>query len=232
MKGTINQLIRQAENKSIEDTLGFLSSNFPNQVVFSSSLGQEDQAITHMIATTNLPIEIFMLDTGRHFQETYDVLSRTRKKYNLEIKSYFPQASDIENLLNTKGPNSFFDSVENRKECCFLRKVKPLKIALNGKKIWVTGLRASQSENRETMQLFEYDEGFDIIKYNPLIHWSFEELNEYLDKNKVPQNSLHKKNFPSIGCAPCTRAIMEGEDIRAGRWYWENSQKECGLHSH
>lgn len=231
MEGTIRQLNKQAEDKSIEETLRFLASNYPTQVVFSSSLGQEDQAITHIIANNDIDIKFFMLDTGRHFQETYDVLSRTQKKYKLKIQSYFPDNRDVEKLLNEKGPNSFFKSVENRKECCSIRKVEPLKRALFGNRIWITGLRAEQSENRKKMQDFEYDPAFNIIKYNPLIHWTYDELNAFLAKNKVPQNSLHKKGFPSIGCAPCTRAIIEGEDIRAGRWYWESSKKECGLHT-
>jgi phosphoadenosine phosphosulfate reductase len=133
-------------------------------------------------------------------------------------------------LLQEKGPNSFFESVDNRKECCYIRKVAPLTKALKGNAVWITGLRAEQSENRNDLQFFEYDEKFEIIKFNPLLKWTLEEVQKYIDENNVPQNALHKKGFVSIGCAPCTRAIAPGEDIRAGRWSWESSHKECGLH--
>jgi phosphoadenosine phosphosulfate reductase len=200
-------------------------------VVFSTSFGQEDQVITDFIGQNQLPITVFTLDTGRLFQETYDVFHKTVKKYKTEIKTYFPDTAEVEALLNQKGPNSFYDSVENRKECCFIRKVAPLTKALKGNAIWITGLRAEQSENRSDLNFFEYDAHFDIIKFNPLLKWTLQEIEEYLEKNNVPQNSLHKQGFVSIGCAPCTRAILPGEDIRAGRWSWESSHKECGLHS-
>jgi phosphoadenosine phosphosulfate reductase len=227
---TVDSLLEKTKGFSIEETLSFLANEYKNKVVFSTSFGQEDQVITALIAKNNLPITIFTLDTGRLFQETYDVFHRTVKKYKVAIQTYFPEASQVENLLNTKGPNSFYESVENRKECCFIRKVVPLTKALKGNSVWITGLRAEQSENRHDMQLFEYDEKFEIIKFNPLLKWSLEEVQKYIDDNNVPQNSLHKKGFVSIGCAPCTRAIAPGEDIRAGRWSWESSHKECGLH--
>jgi phosphoadenosine phosphosulfate reductase len=207
-----------------------LADEFKGKVVFSTSFGQEDQVITALIGKNNLPITIFTLDTGRLFQETYDVFHKTLKKYQIDIKTYFPETSAVEELLNQKGPNSFYESVENRKECCFIRKVAPLTKALKGNSIWITGLRAEQSENRNDLDLFEYDEKFDIIKFNPLLKWTLEEVQKYLDDNNVPQNALHKQGFVSIGCAPCTRAIVPGEDIRAGRWWWESSHKECGLH--
>ena len=215
---------------TIEETLSFLANEYQGKVIFSTSFGQEDQVITALIATNDLPITIFTLDTGRLFQETFDVFHKTLKKYKKEIKVYFPEASAVEKLLETKGPNSFYDSVENRKECCFIRKVAPLTIALKGYKIWITGLRAEQSENRNDLALFEYDAHFDIIKFNPLLKWTLKEVEDYLEKNNVPQNTLHKQGFVSIGCAPCTRAIAADEDIRAGRWWWESSHKECGLH--
>lgn len=227
---TVDSLLEKTKGFSIEETLSFLANEYKNKVVFSTSFGQEDQVITALIAKNNLPITIFTLDTGRLFQETYDVFHRTVKKYKVAIQTYFPEASQVENLLNTKGPNSFYESVENRKECCFIRKVVPLTKALKGNSVWITGLRAEQSENRHDMQLFEYDEKFEIIKFNPLLKWTLEEVQKYIDDNNVPQNSLHKKGFVSIGCAPCTRAIAPGEDIRAGRWSWESSHKECGLH--
>jgi len=226
----VNTLLEKTKEFSIKETLAFLANEYQGKVVFSTSFGQEDQVITALIAKDDLPITIFTLDTGRLFQETYDVFHKTLKKYKKEIKVYFPEASAVENLLETKGPNSFYDSVENRKECCFIRKVAPLTKALKGNSIWITGLRAEQSENRNSLDLFEYDAHFDIIKFNPLLKWTLEDVQKYIDDNNVPQNGLHKQGFVSIGCAPCTRAIAEGEGIRAGRWWWESSHKECGLH--
>ena len=223
-------LIEKTKNFSIEETLAFLANEYQDKVVFSTSFGQEDQVITALIAKNELPITIFTLDTGRLFQETYDVFHKTLKKYKIEIKTYFPEANAVEDLLNKKGPNSFYESVENRKECCFIRKVAPLTKALIGNEIWITGLRAEQSENRNDLAFFEYDAHFNIIKFNPLLKWTLEEVQEYIDTNNVPQNALHAQGFVSIGCAPCTRAILPGEDIRAGRWWWESSHKECGLH--
>ena len=223
-------LIEKTKNFSIEETLAFLANEYQDKVVFSTSFGQEDQVITALIAKNELPITIFTLDTGRLFQETYDVFHKTLKKYKIEIKTYFPEATAVEDLLNKKGPNSFYESVENRKECCFIRKVAPLTKALNGNEIWITGLRAEQSENRNDLAFFEYDAHFNIIKFNPLLKWTLEEVQQYIDTNNVPQNALHAQGFVSIGCAPCTRAILPGEDIRAGRWWWESSHKECGLH--
>lgn len=231
MSTTIVQvLIEKTKDLSIEETFTFLANEYKDKVVFSTSFGQEDQVITALIANNNTAIKIFTLDTGRLFQETYDVFQETIKKYKKHIAVYFPEAMDVENLLNQKGPNSFYGSVENRKECCFIRKVAPLTKALKGNSIWITGLRSEQSENRNDLHLFEYDAKFEIIKFNPLLKWTLKEVEDYLEKNNVPQNALHKQGFVSIGCAPCTRAITAGEDIRAGRWWWESSHKECGLH--
>jgi phosphoadenosine phosphosulfate reductase len=199
--------------------------------VFSTSFGQEDQAIAQAIALTNSPIEIFTLDTGRQFQESYELMDLTVKKYSLSIKTYFPSTPAVEKMVEEKGFNSFYTSVENRKECCFVRKMEPLSRAISGAKVWITGLRAEQSENRADMPILEWDENRQLFKINPLIDWSLEALEKYLVEHKIPQNPLHKKGFVSIGCAPCTRAIAEGEHPRAGRWWWENSQKECGLHA-
>ena len=226
----ITFLLEKTTNFSIEETLAFLADEYNGKVVFSTSFGQEDQVITDLIATNDLPITIFTLDTGRLFQETYDVFHKTLKKYNKEIKVCFPEASAVEKLLEEKGPNSFYESVENRKQCCFIRKVAPLTKALKGSTIWITGLRTEQSENRNDLAHFEYDAHFDIIKFNPLLKWTLAEVQKYIDDNNVPQNALHKQGFVSIGCAPCTRAITPDEDIRAGRWWWESSHKECGLH--
>ena len=204
----INTLLDKTKDLSLEETLSFLANEYPEKVIFSTSFGQEDQVITDFIFKNDIAIKVFTLDTGRLFQETYDVFHKTLKKYKKQIEVYFPEATAVENLLKEKGPNSFYDSVENRKECCFIRKVVPLRKALAGNAVWITGLRAEQSENRNDLQLFEYDGGFDIIKFNPLLKWTLEEVEDYLKEYNVPQNALHKKGFVSIGCAPCTRAIF------------------------
>ena len=201
------------------------------KMVFSTSFGQEDQAITFAIATQKLPIEIFTLDTGRQFQESYELIDLTVKKFDFNLKTYVPNTASVEALVAEKGFNSFYTSVENRKECCFIRKIEPLNRALQGADVWITGLRAEQSENRADMPMIEWDTQKNLYKINPLMDWSFEKLETYLAEHKIPQNPLHKKGFISIGCAPCTRAIAEGEHPRAGRWWWESSQKECGLHA-
>ena len=219
-------------NLPLEDRLSLLVSSYSKDVIaFSSSFGQEDQAITHAISTQKLPIKIFTLDTGRQFQESYELMDLTKKKYQFDLITYFPNLDKTEKLVREKGFNSFYSSVENRNECCFIRKMEPLARALEGVNIWITGLRAEQSENRAHMPIVEWDEARNLIKVNPIIDWSFEKLNAYLVEHKIPQNPLHKKGFISIGCAPCTRAIGPDEHPRAGRWWWENSQKECGLHA-
>lgn len=220
------------EGKSIIDSIKHLCELYPGKVAFTTSFGYEDQVVTDIIASNNLPVEIMTLDTGRLFQETYKVFSRTIEKYPIKIKTFYPQTDAIENMVSEKGPISFYESVENRKECCFIRKVEPLKRALSGKKVWITGLRSDQSTNRETMNAIHWEDGFNIIKYNPLHDWSLDDVKAHIKENFVPYNVLHDRGFVSIGCAPCTRAIQEGEDFRAGRWWWEdNSKKECGLHT-
>ncbi|MCG6188073.1 phosphoadenylyl-sulfate reductase [Maribellus maritimus] len=217
---------------SVIEKMRYLAETYTEKIVFTTSFGYEDQVITDYIFAHNFPIKVITLDTGRLFEETYKVYRSTVEKYKKPIKAYFPPAEKVEELLEKKGPFSFYESLENRKECCFIRKVIPLKRALNGNEIWITGLRASQSDNRSDMREFEWDEGNQIIKYNPLLEWSLEDVKVYVYKNHVPYNVLHDKGFVSIGCAPCTRAIRPGEDFRAGRWWWEqNSGKECGLHS-
>lgn len=211
--------------------LQWLSDHPDFHPVFSTSFGQEDQVITDLICRADLNIDLFTLDTGRLFQETYDLLDQTRRKYRRVIDVYYPRQESVEALLTEKGPNSFYESVENRQECCSIRKLEPLHRALEPYNIWITGLRAGQSANRQQMQLFQYDLKFNIIKFNPLLSWSLDEVEEYLNVYRVPQNKLHRQGYVSIGCAPCTRAIRPGEDIRAGRWWWESSKKECGLHA-
>lgn len=226
-----NNYNAQLSGKSIVEILHLLVENHPGKVVFTTSFGYEDQVITDMIFRNNLDIKVVSLDTGRLFPETYKVYNSTLEKYKKPILVYFPPTDKVEKLLNDKGPFSFYESLENRKECCYIRKVIPLKRALDGNHIWITGLRASQSENRSEMREFEWDNGNSIVKYNPLMEWSLDDVKTYVAENHVPYNILHDKGFVSIGCQPCTRAIQPGESFRAGRWWWEqNSGRECGLH--
>ena len=225
------EVIRKIEDSSLPEAIQLVAALFPGKVVFSSSLGQEDQVITDAIFKNNIDVRIFTLDTGRLFNETYELLDRTTARYKKDIKIYFPESADVEEFVTTKGINSFYESVENRKSCCFIRKVKPLNRALEGANVWITGLRAEQSENRHDMPMIEWSEEKQLYKFNPLIRWTYQEMMNYIEKFNVPYNRLHDKGFISIGCAPCTRAIEPGEDARAGRWWWESSQKECGLHS-
>jgi len=225
-------LNEELHGMTIVEKLGYLCGLYEWRIVFTTSFGYEDQVITDFIFGNNFPVEVVTLDTGRLFEETYKVYRSTLEKYKKPIKAYFPPTEKVEKLLAEKGPFSFYESLENRKECCYIRKVIPLKRALEGNEIWITGLRASQSENRSGMKEFEWDEGNNIIKFNPLLDWDLEDVTEYVRENNVPYNVLHDKGFVSIGCAPCTRAIQPGEDFRAGRWWWEyNSGKECGLHA-
>jgi len=231
MKMDLQQLEKELKNLSLEDRLAHIGKLYPaNKIAFSSSFGQEDQAITYAIAKENLGFRIFTLDTGRQFQESYELMDLTTKKYKISLETFFPNTSKVEELVQAKGFNSFYTSVENRKECCYIRKIEPLNRALIGTEVWITGLRAEQSDNRSNMPMFEWDESKQLLKFNPIIDWTFQQLENYLNINSIPQNTLHKKGFISIGCAPCTRAITEGEHPRAGRWWWEQSQKECGLH--
>ena len=194
-------------------------------------MGQEDQLIADVIYRKKIPIRVFTLDTGRLFNETYELIERTHARYKQKIEVFFPEASDVEEYIKNKGVNGFYESVENRKTCCNIRKVKPLARALKNMQVWITGLRSDQSANRKEMELIEVDEQFHLFKYNPLIHWSYQQIVDYLHEWNVPYNPLHDNGFISIGCQPCTRAISNGEDHRAGRWWWEVSQKECGLHN-
>ena len=224
------ELIQEIEGCSLPEAIAIVAELYPGKVVFSSSLGQEDQVITDAICKNKLGIDIFTLDTGRLFYETYELIEKTNARYTTKIKIYFPEAKDVEDFVFSKGINSFYESIENRKQCCHIRKVKPLNRALAGAKVWVTGLRAEQSGNRKEMPMIEWEEGRQLYKFNPLINWTSDEVNKYVKTFNVPYNVLQDKGFPSIGCSPCTRAIERGEDARAGRWWWEISKKECGLH--
>ncbi len=228
----LDKIQQQVEGKTIIETLKYLSQLFPDKVVFTTSLGIEDQVITDIIFTNNIPVHVVTLDTGRFFEETYKVMARTREKYGKAIKVFFPEAEDVEKLVTEKGPYSFYESVENRKECCHVRKVKPLQHALRGMECWITGIRADQSSGRQEMAFFENDEANGLIKYNPLLDWTLEDVKTYIKEHHVPYNVLHDKGYISIGCAPCTRAVKKGDDFRAGRWWWEDkSGRECGLHT-
>ncbi|MEN5231412.1 phosphoadenylyl-sulfate reductase [Sphingobacterium faecium] len=227
----INKIKELLSGKQGVELLQAITEHYPNQVVFSTSFGIEDQIITDWIGKSKVNIEVFTLDTGRLFKETYSLWSRTVERYALKINTYYPNTEQIQEFVSQKGPNAFYESVENRKSCCYIRKIEPLQRALRGAKIWITGIRAEQSANRHDMNYIEYDEVNDIIKIHPLFDWTFEMVNNYIKSERIPYNVLHDKGFPSIGCAPCTRAVQEGEDFRAGRWWWEDqSKKECGLH--
>jgi phosphoadenosine phosphosulfate reductase len=228
----LKELRVQLSGKSIEENLSRLVSLFPGQVIFTTSLGIEDQVITHKVFTNNLDIKVVTLDTGRLFPQTYDVLSNTMIRYDKGIHVYFPEYEAIEKMVTEKGPLSFYKSVENRKECCSLRKVVPLNRALTGMECWISGIRADQSDNRNHMDWLEYDDSKNLFKFYPLFDWSYEEVKNFVKENNVPYNTLHDKGYVSIGCEPCTRAVKPGEDFRAGRWWWEeDGRKECGLHA-
>lgn len=230
-KRIIDKWNNELSNSSPVDVISFFYNQFPCKVVLSTSLGLEDQALTEIVSSIDKEAPIFTLDTGRLFPETYDLLDRTCKKYGININIYFPDTKDIENMVNNKGVNLFYESVENRKLCCNLRKLVPLARAMEGYDVWITGLRKGQSVTRTNMKLVEWDENNSMLKINPLINWTEKDLMDYIETNNIPYNALHKKGFASIGCQPCTRAIEPGEDIRAGRWWWENPDtKECGLH--
>ena len=224
------ELEKEFENIPLKEALQLIAARFTGQVSFSTSFGMEDQVITHVIGKNKIPMTIFTLDTGRLFNETYEVWSSTENIFDLQIDPYYPDAAEIQNFVKERGINSMYLDVENRKECCRIRKIEPLKRALKGVAVWVTRVRAAPSANRQNFKLFEWDEAFQIIKFNPLLHWSDQDVADFIHQNNTPYNKLHDQGFLSIGCAPCTRAIQFGEDPRAGRWWWEDSKKECGLH--
>lgn len=218
--------------KEAEKTIDWALEKFGNRVALACSFGAEDMVLVDMIAKRDKNARIFLLDTGRLHQETYDLVDRARETYGIKFEVFFPQAASVEQLVCEKGTNSFYCSVEDRKECCYIRKVEPLRRALSTVDAWITGLRRSQAITRAGLEVVETDESHGgILKINPLADWSEEDVWAYIRENKVPYHKLHDQGFPSIGCAPCTRAIKPGEDVRAGRWWWENPEhKECGLH--
>jgi len=232
MKEQLTAIAEKIKDLDPVAALRYFAEAYKGKIVFSTSFGWEDQVITHMIFANDIPIDVFTLETGRLFPETYYVWNRTLEIYKKPILAYHPQAELLQDMVNAKGPNSFYESVDNRKQCCYIRKLEPLKRALEGNQLWVTGIRAEQSLNRHDMSNLEWDEQNQMIKFHPIFFWSLDEVKEYIKKNNIVYNTLHDKGFPSIGCAPCTRAVREGEDFRAGRWWWEDqSKKECGLHA-
>jgi phosphoadenosine phosphosulfate reductase len=228
----INAILTKASTDDVLANLLQLATLHPSTTIFSTSFSEEDQIISHFIFANALPIKVFTLDTGRLFPETYATWNSTLAKYNTPIAAYNPNGQALETMITAKGPNSFYESIENRKDCCHIRKVVPLQRALAGNEVWITGIRAAHSPERKDMPMVEWDDSNQIIKYHPLLHWSHEAVKNFITSNQIPYNPLHDKGFVSIGCAPCTRAIKPGEDFRAGRWWWEDSgsQKECGLH--
>jgi len=224
-------ILNRFDSASIEDNIRYLIGELGEEGVFSTSFGLEDQAITHIISSAHLPVSFFTLDTGRLFPETYSTWSSTLARYSINIEAYYPDAEKLQSWVTENGPNAFYLSVENRKSCCYIRKVEPLQRALKGKKFWITGIRAEQSPERHGMPILEWDPAHQLIKYHPILHWTDHDVKTFISEHTIPYNPLHDKGFVSIGCAPCTRPIREGEDFRAGRWWWEDdSKKECGLH--
>jgi len=215
----------------LDARIAYAARAIEGRIAFSTSLGIEDQAILHAIATAGAKIDVFTLDTGRHFPETLDTIERSERRYGLKIHVMAPDTRDLEGLVARDGINGFRLSIDARKACCDVRKVRPLHRALAGAAGWLAGLRRGQSGGRQSVSFAEFDAGLGLIKLNPLADWSLDQLQAYIADNDIPTNPLHAQGYPSIGCQPCTRAIGPGEDIRAGRWWWESEDgKECGLH--
>ncbi|MGO9544094.1 MAG: phosphoadenylyl-sulfate reductase [Rhodomicrobium sp.] len=209
-----------------------LASAIEGRIAFSTSLGIEDQAILHGIAGSGSAIDVFTLDTGRLFPETIETLAASERRYGIKIRVLAPDAAEAETLVARDGVFGFRSSIDARKACCHVRKVLPLKRGLAGASGWITGLRRGQSGGRADVPFAAWDAEFGLAKLNPIADWPLEQLEAYVEEHAVPVNPLHARGFPSIGCQPCTRAIGPGEDIRAGRWWWESeSGKECGLHN-
>ncbi len=224
-------LNKEFSSATAQQVLAHVIESYSGRVTIASSLGAEDQVITHMASQITDALDIFVLDTGRLHQETYDLMETTSRQYAFNYRVFFPQSDEVEAMVSDHGPNHFYTSVEHRKQCCFIRKVAPLKRALAPYSVWVTGIRRAQSMDRTTVDCFEWDVAHSAIKVNPLYKWSKDDVWNYIKRHDVPYNPLHDQHYPSIGCAPCTRAVKPGEDDRSGRWWWEASvKKECGLH--
>lgn len=231
MKALADQLNERFAGKQPEEVLAYFLKEYQGHIALASSLGIEDQVLTDMICKIAPETRIFTLDTGRLFPETYSLIERTNMTYGIKIQLFFPDYRELEKMVGDHGVNLFYESIEKRRLCCHIRKLEPLKRAFSGLKVWICGLRHEQSVTRTDNQLVEWDKQNDLLKLNPLIDWSEEQVWKYIRERGVPYNKLHDQGFPSIGCQPCTRAIQPGEDVRAGRWWWEDPEhKECGLH--
>lgn len=231
METLAKTLSARFEHAPVNEVLEYFFSRYRGKIALASSLGAEDQVLTEMIAKHDNAVAIFTLDTGRLPEETHALLAQTQRHYGIRIGLYFPEASDIEALYAIQGSTGFYESVENRKACCYARKLAPLRRALEGCEVWITGLRREQSPTREDVALVEYDAMHKMLKLNPLIAWSEADVWEYIGEHAVPYNGLQDIGYRSIGCAPCTRAVEADGDIRSGRWWWESPEhKECGLH--
>lgn len=224
--------VKELEGKNAEEVLCWAFEAYHPRIALASSFGAEDVVLIDMMAKINPNARVFTLDTGRLNQETYDVMDRVREKYGIKVEVMFPKAETVEAMVREKGMNLFYDSIENRKECCGIRKVEPLNRALRDLDAWITGLRRQQSVTRTAVAKVEQDEAHNnMVKINPLADWTRDQVGDYIKRHDVPYNKLHDLGYPSIGCAPCTRAVKPGEDERAGRWWWEQPEsKECGLH--
>lgn len=227
----IKELNPALEGKTPEEILKHLLHRYGKRIALASSLGLEDQVLTDMILKIDRSARIFTIDTGRLFPETYSLIDKTNLKYGIRMEIFFPENTDVEDYAVRNGINAFYESIEKRKECCRIRKIQPLLRALSTLDVWICGLRQEQSVTRTSVKTVEWDEANSLLKANPLARWSEQDVWDYIKANNVPYNILHNKNYPSIGCQPCTRAVLGGEDVRAGRWWWENPEhKECGLH--
>ncbi len=214
-----------------QELLEIFLNEYRGRIALASSLSPEDQILTHMVMGTDPDAEIFTLDTGRLFPETYDLMARTNARYKTHLRVYFPDKEGVEEMVNAKGINLFYESVGNRKQCCHIRKVEPLRRAFKDKNAWICGLRREQSVTRTHLRKIEWDADNGMLKINPLIDWTSEQVWAFIKEHNIPYNPLNDKGFLSIGCQPCTRAVEPGEDERAGRWWWENPEsRECGLH--
>ena len=231
IKNLITQLIIETQNYSAQQLIKHLLTLFGDKIALATSFSAEDQVLTDMFYRISPNAKIFTLDTGRLPQESYQVMETTRAKYGIQIDVLFPDYKKVEEMVNQYGPNLFYNNIDARKLCCQIRKIEPLKRKLSQLQAWLCGLRTEQSVTRTALQRIEFDENFGLIKVSPLADWTTEQVWQYIRENKVPYNKLHDKGYTSIGCEPCTRAIKDGQDIRAGRWWWENPEhKECGLH--
>ena len=229
------QLIRDLNERfrdaSAQEVVGYFLQAYSGRIALSSSLSIEDQVLTDIIVRQDKGARIFTLDTGRLFPETYQLIDKTNLTYGIQIEVFFPDYKEVQRMVREEGINLFYNSIESRHRCCQIRKLEPLGRAFQGLDAWICGLRREQSVTRRDMQVVEWDEMHQLIKVNPLISWTEQQVWDYIRANHVPYNKLHDRNYPSIGCEPCTRAVKPGEDVRAGRWWWENPEhRECGLH--